>query len=254
MQKITIVDGHPDPSRAHLVHALADRYAQAARDAGNQVRSITVADLDFPLLREPADFWDGKPPEPIRDAQDDLRWADHLVVLYPLWMSDMPAVLKAFIEQAFRPGLTVQYGAGAFGLPKRLFRGKSARIVVTMGMPPMLYRVLFRAHTVKALAALLRFAGVAPVRVTLIGGLREGSQCGARWIERIAALATADAAPRESRRGRALAALAGALAVAAGVAAAARMRSRVDTSARRGDGVPAGPPPHALARPESPVP
>lgn len=227
MQKITVIDGHPDPTRAHLVHALADHYAQTAQEAGNAVRIITVADLEFPLLRVPADFWGGEVPEAIRDAQADMRWADHLVVLYPLWMSDMPAVLKAFIEQALRPGLVVQYGAGPFGLPKRLFTGKSARIIVTMGMPPIFYRAMFRAHTVKAFAALLRFGGVAPVRVTLLGGLREGdTRTAARWIERVGELAVADGSLHGGRRARAAPVLAGALVAAGGAAAAVLLRSR----------------------------
>lgn len=242
MQKITVIDGHPDPARAHLVHALADRYVLAAQRAGSEVRSVTVADLEFPLLRVPDDFWGGEVPEGIGEAQEDLRWADHLVFLYPLWMSDMPAVLKAFIEQALRPGLVLQYGAGPFGLPKRLFSGKSARIVVTMGMPPVFYRAMFGAHTVKAFAALLRFGGVSPVRVTLLGGLREGdTRAAERWIERMDALALADAPLHDGRRSRAVPVAAGAILTAAGVATAALLRSR----AKRRDGGPPAPMPAA---------
>jgi putative NADPH-quinone reductase len=233
MHKITVVDGHPDPARAHLVHALAERYAQAAREAGNQVRCITIADLQFPLLRVPADFYEGEAPESIRGAQADLTWADHLVFFYPLWMADMPAALRAFIEQAFRPGLALQYGAGPLGLPKRLFVGKSARIVVTMGMPPILYRVLFRAHTVRAFAAMLRFGGVGPVHVTLLGGMREGAHAvGERWIEKIAALATKDGTLHDRRRRRVVTALEGALLLAAGASVAARIVSSMKRNER----------------------
>jgi putative NADPH-quinone reductase len=233
MHKITVVDGHPDPARAHLVHALAERYAQAAEEAGHQVRRITIADLEFPLLRIPADFWDGEAPATIRGPQADIKWADHLVFIYPLWMSDMPAVLRAFLEQAFRPGFALQYGAGRLGFPKRLFVGKSARIVVTMGMPPIIYRSLFGAHTVKAFAELLRFGGVSPVRVTLLGGLREGVPHAAQgWIDKAAALARKDATLHDRHRPRAVTALEGALLLAAGVSALTRIASRVRREGR----------------------
>ena len=48
--------------------------------------------------------------------------------------------------------------------------GKSARVVVTMGMPAVVYRWYFRAHSVKSLERnILGFVGVAPVRETLVG-------------------------------------------------------------------------------------
>lgn len=146
MRRITIVDGHPDPARKHLNHALADRYAAAAQAAGHDVRRVNVAELDFPLLRIPSDFYKQPAPQTLKGAQDDIRWADHLLFFYPLWDSDMPAVLKAFIEQAFRPGFALESGTGPMGLPKRLLTRKSARFVVTMGMPPLAYRTLFGAH------------------------------------------------------------------------------------------------------------
>lgn len=232
MPKITVIDGHPDPAHAHLVHALADRYAQAAQEAGNEVRRITVAELDFPLLRVPADFWHGKAPEALRRSQADLAWADHLAIFYPLWMSDMPAALRAFIEQTFRPGLAIDYGTGRLGLPKRLFAGKTARVVVTMGMPPPIYRTMFGAHTLRAFAQMLRFTGVGPVRVSLFGGLRNGVQGGheeedaqtaRRWIATMPALAAKDARLHGRRRRRAITALEGALLLAAGASALARL-------------------------------
>ncbi|HYA39035.1 MAG TPA: NAD(P)H-dependent oxidoreductase [Candidatus Methylomirabilis sp.] len=67
---------------------------------------------------------------------------------YPLWGGDVPALLKAFCEQAFRPGFTFKMEPGKMG--NKLLTGKSARIVVTMGMPPFFYRWYFpRSQTEK---------------------------------------------------------------------------------------------------------
>jgi len=59
---------------------------------------------------------------------------------------------------------------GGNPLAHKALGGRSARIVVTMGMPALLYRWYFRAHSVKALERnILGFVGIAPIHETLIG-------------------------------------------------------------------------------------
>src|SRR5262245_36670829 len=103
MARIAIIDGHPDPDRKRFVHALADAYAEGA-SARHQVERIDLATLDFPLLRSPGDWRRGKPAPAIAGAQAAIRRADHIVLLYPLWLGDVPALLKGFLEQVARPG------------------------------------------------------------------------------------------------------------------------------------------------------
>ena len=57
-------------------------------------------------------------------------------------------------------------------MPRKLLKDRSARIIVTMGMPALIYRWYFGAHALKALKRnILGFAGVAPMRETLIGSV-----------------------------------------------------------------------------------
>ncbi len=166
-KRILLIQGHPDATEPHLCHALASSYAAAAEKAGHTVRTITVATLDFPLLRSQKDFETGAVPAALKPAQDDILWAEHLVIFFPLWAGDMPALLKGFFEQTFRPSFTGTY-ATRFG--KKLLSGRSARVVVTMAMPAVVYRWYFRAHSVKSLErSLLGIVGIAPVHETLIG-------------------------------------------------------------------------------------
>ena len=95
VRNILIVNGHPDPKSKGLCHALADAYAQGARQSGVEVRRIDVARLDFGFLHSQAEFEKGAVPAAIADVQADLLWTDHLVVIFPLWLGDMPALLKA---------------------------------------------------------------------------------------------------------------------------------------------------------------
>jgi putative NADPH-quinone reductase len=170
-KRIVIVQGHPDAAARHFGHALADEYAKGCEDGGHEVRRIEVATLDFPLLRTKEDFEKGRPPESIKQAQDAIKWADHLVIIYPLWLGAMPALLKAFLEQVLRPGFAFEYQKSG-GMAKKLLVGKSARIVVTMGMPAFVYRWVFFAHSLKSLKRnTLWFCGVGPVKTTIIGSI-----------------------------------------------------------------------------------
>jgi len=168
---IVIIQGHPDATARHFGHALADEYAKGAQDGSHEVQRIEVAALDFPLLRTKEDFEKGQPPDSIKQAQEAIKWANHLVIIYPLWLGSMPALLKAFFEQVFRPGFAFEYQASG-KMAKKLLAGKSARIVVSMGMPALIYRWFFLAHSVKNLQRnILGSCGIGPIRSTLIGSI-----------------------------------------------------------------------------------
>ncbi len=98
---ILIIQGHPDVSHDHLGHALAAAYEKGARESDFEVKTICVANIEFPLLRTYEDFYSSKPLPVIKECQQDIRWANHMVIFYPLWMGSMPALLKAFFEQVF---------------------------------------------------------------------------------------------------------------------------------------------------------
>lgn len=168
-RRIVIIQGHPDPARGHFCHALADAYAIAAREAGYVIEVIDVAGLHLPLLQSQAQ-WQAPPTETaILSSQRLIQDADHLLIIYPLWLGSMPAVLKGFLEQVMRPGFAVQ-PTGQGVRFRRLLRGRSARIVVTMGMPALVYRLFFLSHSLRSLERnILSFVGIAPVHETVIG-------------------------------------------------------------------------------------
>lgn len=125
-KRILLIQGHPDASQQHFCHALEDAYASGATvTGGNEIRRIRVAALDFPL-----------------------------------WLGDMPALLKGFLEQVARPGFAFS-GEGENPLARKELAGRTARVVVTMGMPTLMYRWYFRAHSIKSLERnILGFLGI----------------------------------------------------------------------------------------------
>ena len=66
-----------------------------------------------------------------------IGWAQHLLIIHPLWIGSMPALLQAFFEQALRPGFAMSRDAK--GGWSKLLSGRGARVVVTMGMPAFIY-------------------------------------------------------------------------------------------------------------------
>lgn len=191
MAHVAIIQGHPDSAGHHLCHALADAYAEGAAAAGHEVQRIPVAGLEFPWLRTKEEFEKGALPPPLAPAQQAIGAADHLLIVYPLWHGTMPAILKAFFEQIFRPGFALEYSGG--GWPKKRFGRKTARIVVTMGMPAWIYRWYFGAHGLKSLErSILRFSGIRPIRESLFG-MVEAAGDGKRrkWLAEMRALGAA---------------------------------------------------------------
>ena len=192
-RRILILQGHPDASARHLGHALAQAYVEGARQAGHDVRVVEIAQLDFPLLRSQHEWEDVPMPTGLQAAQDDIAWAQHLVIFFPLWLGDMPALLKGFLEQVARPGFAFKGDAAERASNPFIFKGlkgRSARIVVTMGMPAWVYRWVFRARSVGLLKRnILGFVGIAPVRAALIGGVDKLGEAGVRrWRDKLRAM------------------------------------------------------------------
>jgi putative NADPH-quinone reductase len=183
--RILLIQGHPDPAGGHLGHALAASYRQGAEAAGREVRQVDVAQLDFPLLRSQADWKFGTLPPALLPVQQDIVWAQHLVFFFRCGWRYAGAA-EGLRRAVARPGFA--FGEGQVGpLGHKKLEGRSARVVVTMGMPALVYRYFYRAHSVKALERnVLGFIGIAPVHETLIGNV-EGHDptTQARWFEKL---------------------------------------------------------------------
>ena len=183
-RRILIVVGHPDPSPDRLCRGLAKAYGEGAELAGHAVRRVDLAALDFPMLRTMQEFEHGAVPDVLKDAAEAILWAEHIVFVFPLWLGTMPAMLKAFLEQVMRPGMAFAHPDKGGGFTRSLLRGRSARVVVTMGMPSALYRLWFLGHGIAGMRrSILHFVGISPVRETLFG-MVAGASCvtHAKWI------------------------------------------------------------------------
>lgn len=185
MANILVINGHPDAAPQRLCAVLAEAYGAGAAASGHAVRRIAVGALTFDLLRSAQDFNDGAPPPVIDGVQRDIQWADHLVVVFPLWLGGLPALTKGFFEQVFRPQFTMRWRKNQ--LPQGLLGGRTVRLIVTMGMPAFAFRLLFGASGVRSFErSVLGLAGIRRTGTTLIGGVGEQSAVTADgWLARV---------------------------------------------------------------------
>jgi putative NADPH-quinone reductase len=170
-KNIVIIQGHPDPQGNRFCHALAEAYFKGAESKGHHLKLIDIARIDYPTLRTQDEFVKGEIPEMLIESQRLIQSAHHLVIIYPLWLGTMPAYLKAFLEQVFRPSFRAN-NTNQEKPWERQISEKTAHIIITMGMPDIIYNSYFLAKGMESLEGnILAFFGIKVIRQTLIGSV-----------------------------------------------------------------------------------
>ena len=179
MARIAIVVGHA--LTGTYCEALAEAYRRGAVEAGHQTALVNTATMIFdPVLR--GGYRALQPLEPdLLAARNAIVSADHLVFIFPLWLGTLPAIFKGFLERVIQPDIFDAAKSGHFVTP---WKGKSVRIVMTMGMPGFIYRWYYGGHALKMLSRnILAFLGAGPIRSTIHGSIESvSSERRARWL------------------------------------------------------------------------
>jgi len=183
-KRILIIQGHP--AEQSLCGALAKEYEQGAQESGHTVRILAVRDLKFEsVLHEGY-----KVIQPLETdlilAQNEIKSADHIVIVFPIWWGGMPALLKGFIDRVFLPGFAFKYRQGSLWWDK-LLKGKSAHIIATMDTPPWYFRIFYRDAGINQMRhTILQYCGVEPVKVTRIGRVKDTTDAWKNaWLSKV---------------------------------------------------------------------
>ena len=159
-------------------------YHEGAERKGHTVRQINIGALEVPFLRSAAEFAATPTEKLVIEGHGAFLAASHVVFIYPLWLGGPLALLKAYMEQLSRDQFLLRERGRA--LPIGSLKGRSARVIVTMGMPTLLYRTIFGAHGTKAFnRSILGMAGFAPINTSYFGGTSITSPKCATLIERM---------------------------------------------------------------------
>lgn len=166
-KKIYILLGHPDCDT--LSGHLADSYEKGAKEAGHEVRRTDICDVKFdPILHKGYKEIQALEPDLVK-VQEDFKWADHIVILYPNWWCTMPALLKGLFDRMFLPGFAFRFSKEKPGAWTPLLTGKTGRVIVAAGMSPIKIRFHFGDFTNELARGILGFAGINPVEITVFG-------------------------------------------------------------------------------------
>lgn len=181
-RKVLVINGHPDPSGEHFAAALTAAYLRGADTGGHQIRRLDAGAIEWPPMKSLKQFM-SEPSPAVREAQEAIAWADHLVVVFPLWLGGMPAALKSFFEQVFRYGFALSPPGAPF---EQLLKGRTARVVVSMGMPGAAFRLLFDSAGTKSLTrGILRASGFSRVRSTIVGNIEGSAGARSSWLRKV---------------------------------------------------------------------
>lgn len=75
----------------------------------------------------------------VKQEQEYITWADHIIFIYPIWWTGMPAMMKGYIDRVFSYGFAYRYDEG---IQKGLLTGKQATIINTQGKSKTEYQNL----------------------------------------------------------------------------------------------------------------
>ncbi len=98
-----------------------------------------------------------------KKLQDKISESDKIIVIYPVWWNNMPAILKGFFEKIITPGFAFKYKKyfGWLPVPIGLLKDKKAVVFLTTNSPKWIYWTLQGRRASKTIKNdLLGFCGV----------------------------------------------------------------------------------------------
>jgi putative NADPH-quinone reductase len=118
--RVLLLVAHGDYDGKSNSHLLAHSADEALRAAGNDARVVDLAKSGFLVASSKSDFVaevaserfssllagasrDNLKPE-IREQQDNITWATHVIVFSPVWYHGLPASYYAYYERVFTLG------------------------------------------------------------------------------------------------------------------------------------------------------
>ena len=179
--KTLLINGHPRPGS--FCHALADDYAAGARESGSELRRLNLGELDFNLNVDVQHPQLQEREADILRSIEWVKWADHLVFVYPVWWGTMPALLKGFLDRVFLPGFAFYQPVP--GDYRGLLQGRTAQLILALDTPVFVFKAFIKAPAVNALkVATLNLCGIGPVKTKLCSPVSHSTpEMRKRWLQ-----------------------------------------------------------------------
>ncbi|MGE5454659.1 MAG: NAD(P)H-dependent oxidoreductase [Methylocystaceae bacterium] len=129
--KALVIFGHPNPGSFN--GAIRDAVTIELEKAGAEVKVKDLYQMNFnPLLtvNDLQQIQSGSPPADIKREQEDITWADVIIMISPVWWHSVTAMLRGFIDRVFSYGFAYHYAGPK---PEGLLPGKKGLLITTSG-------------------------------------------------------------------------------------------------------------------------
>jgi NAD(P)H dehydrogenase (quinone) len=166
-----------NPKRGSLSEGLARAYKTGVLGKGAQVRHMNLSEMSFDMGALKS-YGKGMPDleADLVEFQENLAWADHLVLIHPLWWGSLPAQAKAVLDRTLLPGFAFKFHRKGQGWDK-LLAGRTADVVVTADTPSWLDSILYLASWRRIVKKqILGFVGIKTRRISHISPIRSASK------------------------------------------------------------------------------
>lgn len=165
--KTLLIIGHS--KKNSLSHAIAKNLAPKYEKNG-EVRVLDLENMKFDPILKGFDI-EQELEDDLVYSQESILWADHIVIIFPIWWSTYPAILKGFIDRVFLPGFAFKYLDNIPTIEKML-KGRTSELFITADSPNFYRRFILGDPAVKALKRdTLEFCGIKVKKVHRIGSI-----------------------------------------------------------------------------------
>ena len=136
-KNILIITAHP--SSKNVTKGMAEIYQMEKEAQGCVVKLVDLyKDKQMPYLAY-ENVEDVEKSDEVLYYQEQIKWAEEIVIIYPFWWGSMPAILKNWLDSVLTTKFAFTYGEN--GRPVGLLQGRSVRVLTTCGTPKFLYHL-----------------------------------------------------------------------------------------------------------------
>ncbi|MDD3876560.1 MAG: NAD(P)H-dependent oxidoreductase [Bacteroidales bacterium] len=139
MKTLVIIASHNSTS---FNNAIKKRAVEKLKNDGHDIVVRDLYEMNFNPVLTKNDFeklHGNNLPEEIVREQEYIKWAEKIIVIYPIWWTGMPAILKGYFDRVMLYGFAYKFDNT--GLVK-LLKGKEALIFSTSGQPKEHYEAI----------------------------------------------------------------------------------------------------------------
>jgi NAD(P)H dehydrogenase (quinone) len=167
--KHLIVIAHPNPESfgGSLVKELYNHLINKGDEA--HIRNLYQTGFNPVLSSEDfSSLADNRTPKDIKTEQEYIKWADHVIFVYPVWWGGMPAILKGYIDRVFAEGFAYEYTANGVN---GLLSPRKGSVICTTGESSENYKKVHDAMRVISSEVIFKFVGMEPYKQLFYGAV-----------------------------------------------------------------------------------